>query len=345
MDIFACGSTLGNLLRFVRQADKPFRFDLELIGNTVFMVRKENDPREIIEGVRGYGHSFPEAYTAWDDDVKGSETHQRIIQYDLGGFNCMVRFECDGYLPAAMLERASTASESSGTASINDLLLAMDNSKVDTNLSRSDCALTINSSGSKIPQETVFDLKTRSGRHKVEINMQDMYPLLWLKQIPNFVIAYHDGAGLFQDIRVQDVRNDVNAWEKENKSVVQRLISLLGQIVKVAKENPHELMEVYCPSADRLEIRKQYGEGSHALPPALTAEWVGMKEASLDTFEDIAGTSDSDERHELQERRYSHHDEVGDNVDDNVDDDDDDDVYDFTACDASYCGYCGKCTY
>ena len=36
LDIFACGSTLGNLSRFVRGNDKPFRFNVEVIGETVF---------------------------------------------------------------------------------------------------------------------------------------------------------------------------------------------------------------------------------------------------------------------------------------------------------------------
>jgi hypothetical protein len=80
IDIVACGSTLGNLLRFARGQDKSFRFAVETISNTVFFIRKENDPREVIPDVRGYGHSFPEANTTWENDVKGSETHQRIIR-------------------------------------------------------------------------------------------------------------------------------------------------------------------------------------------------------------------------------------------------------------------------
>jgi hypothetical protein len=97
-DIFACGSTLGHLLRFTRGADKAFRLSVQAIGKTVFLIRKENDPKELIEGVRGFGHSFPDAYTSWPSEVKGSETHQRIVQYQLGGLQCLVRFECDGFL-------------------------------------------------------------------------------------------------------------------------------------------------------------------------------------------------------------------------------------------------------
>ena len=94
-DIFACGATLGHLLRFTRGADKAFRLNVQVVGKTMFLIRKENDPKEVIEGVRGFGHSFPDAYTSWPSEVKGSETHQRIVQYQLGGLQFLVRFECD----------------------------------------------------------------------------------------------------------------------------------------------------------------------------------------------------------------------------------------------------------
>ena len=55
VDIFACTSTLGNLLRFLKNDDKTFRFTVEAVGHTVFFVRRENAPDELIAGPRGYG--------------------------------------------------------------------------------------------------------------------------------------------------------------------------------------------------------------------------------------------------------------------------------------------------
>ena len=327
---------MGNLLRFVRQVDKPFRFNFELIGDTVFFVRKEKDPKEIIEDVRGYGHTFPEAYTTWDSDVKGSETHQRIIQYDLGGFKCMVRFECDGYLSDTTTKKASTSPKFSGELDTNELLTAFDNAKVRVSNAELNCALSIKSGGTSVAQETIFDLKTRSGRYKTEINMEDFYPLLWLKQIPNFIVAYHDGAGLFQDIRIQNVRKDVQAWEKQgdNRVAVKRLVKLLGKILQIAKQNQHELMEIYCPSPDHLEVRKQHGEGSHTLPPSLTKRWAGLESDFSDALSvDNGYDSGPDGGCNLQDEH------------DILDDQSDNGGEDYTACSADTCGYCGKCTY
>ena len=41
VDVFGCGSTLGNLLRFARNVDteKAFRFLVEVVGETVFFIR------------------------------------------------------------------------------------------------------------------------------------------------------------------------------------------------------------------------------------------------------------------------------------------------------------------
>lgn len=107
LDIVACGSTLGNLLRFARGLDKTFRFLVEKVGNTIFFIRRENSPREIIPDVRGYGHTFPERYTTWEEDAKGSWVNQRLITYQFGWFRFLVRFEADGYLSEDDLPKAS----------------------------------------------------------------------------------------------------------------------------------------------------------------------------------------------------------------------------------------------
>ncbi|KAJ8119009.1 hypothetical protein OPT61_g112 [Boeremia exigua] len=185
-DIFACGSTLGNLLRFTRGIDKAFRFNVEIIGDTVFLIRKENDPKELIEGIRGFGHSFPDAYTTWPKEVKGSETHQRIVQYELGGLQCLVRFECDGFLPESPTTNAPKPSPSNpptSPASETTLSQALSSTTITATTPTSTATtsitpLTTLPAGTPTPQSTIFDLKTRSGRHAKTIAMADITPQL-----------------------------------------------------------------------------------------------------------------------------------------------------------------------
>ncbi|KAL1612782.1 hypothetical protein SLS60_001011 [Paraconiothyrium brasiliense] len=323
VDVFACGSTMGNLLRFALSVDKPFRFNVELIGSTVFLVRKENDPRETIEGVHGFGHTFPEAYTTWEKEAKGSETHQRLCRYDLGRFSCVVRFECDGYLLTGSENITSSTTETK-SSNLDDLLGNLENFTVGQETTLDTKVLSLKQGGTTVPQHTIFDLKTRSGRYKKVIDMDEMYPQLWIKQIPNFIVAYHDGAGTFptSDIHVRDVKYNIQAWERQNQAGIQRLLVLLGKIVDLARQEGTGLLEVHCPSIDSLEIRRQYGEGVHALPSELRAKWKALKE----------GSACSD--HELDDT-----DQGGLKLGFDSDEDPD-----YTAC-GDDCGYCGKCTY
>jgi hypothetical protein len=352
IDLFACGSTLGSLLRFVRSIDKPFRFEVEIIGNTAFFIRKENSPTELIPGVHGYGHTFPESYTTWEPDVKGSETHQRLVRYNLAGLNCVVRFECDGYLESATQESKEKKAGKSASDPYS-LLSALDSTSLNLTPSTSS-ALNIEHRGDPVDQRTIFDLKTRSGRSGREIDMSDFHPVLWLKQIPNFIIAYHDGAGYFtpSKIHVRDVRSEVQEWEHRNKDALKRLAALLRLMVECAKKEKDKRVEVYSGAVDCLEIRKIYeGEkaGEGALPQELRMQW------ETGTFSGISEKSMTPEKNSSESGGYgfgAEDDDFGYSSDDHAylyDDEYDDGSngveLDYTACSAEDCGYCGRCIY
>ncbi|OCK75053.1 hypothetical protein K432DRAFT_309410 [Lepidopterella palustris CBS 459.81] len=274
IDIFACGSTLGNLLRFVRNVYKAFRFNVEVIGNTVFFVRKENSPTELIKDVHGYGHSFPEKYTTWEPDVKGSKSNQRIVKYKFGGLDCMVRFESDGYHKDLVSRHATREPTSDMTQDPESLIDALTSTAVGNHVPVTEQPLEIKSGGCEIPQNAIFDLKTRSNRRRKEINMDEIYPRLWVAHIPNFIVAYHNGDGLFQDIRRENIRRELDNWEKENEIPLRSLVVLIHKIIAFAKATPDAKLEIYRVDPDRLEIRKQEGEGSDALLAHLKAIWA-----------------------------------------------------------------------
>jgi hypothetical protein len=108
VDIVGCNSTMGHLLRFVRGADDPFRMLVQVLGKTVFFIRRENSPTETIPGIRGYGHTFPETYTTWNENVGGSKSHQRVVEYKFADMQCLIRFEPDGFLPDLVTDTEET---------------------------------------------------------------------------------------------------------------------------------------------------------------------------------------------------------------------------------------------
>lgn len=308
IDVVACGNTMGNLLRFAKSSERSFEFHVEVIGETVFLVRMGNSPKELIPDVRGYGHTFPEACTSWDKDLQGSVSHQRVIQYRFGKIRCMLRFESDGYLK----EKAVSASyqSTSQTKSLpslaetdmSSLLLKTKSTFVSEKIPNKTTNLTIELSGREIPQSAIFDLKTRSAYK--EIDMEEIYPRLWVSQIPNFIIAYHN-SGDFSDVRHQDVQRELKLWEANNQQHLRILYKALQRLISVAKQAKGHRIGVRRIEGGPLEIRKLPKGSWSALPHDLKAKWTGLvntdalpsspdKEAEDDYFDDEEAGEDND---------------------------------------------------
>ncbi|KAK3706486.1 hypothetical protein LTR37_012696 [Vermiconidia calcicola] len=264
VDVFACGNTMGNLMRFVRNQDGDFRFVVEAVGNTVFFVRRENAPDERIPNVKGYGHAFPENYTQWKEDVAGSVSHQRMITYTFGGKKFIIRSEADGYLPDELAD-----GEGSNSITVD----------IPTDMT----SLSMHHAGATIPQSAIFDLKTRSVMRKGEDHLDEHIQRFWVNQTPNLILAFHD-RGLFSDIRVESVRFRVEAWEHEYEKVLQRLSNAVDKTVAFVKSTPDGRCEVRRSSKDSgvLEIRDVGGEAPSALPGDLRKRWASASTADLD---------------------------------------------------------------
>lgn len=343
-DVVACGSTLGNLLRFIRGEDKQFRFLVELVEGTVFFVRRENTPHELIPDVKGYGHSFPEAYTTWDLNVKGSVSHQRVLSYRFGGLGFLVRFEGDGYILAEGEDErdshtgSSHATEGNAKGAVEWLAMALDQSRVTAAAPSAVSELTVSSAGRLVDQDHIFDLKTRSIRKKQTATFEDTFadqlPRLWVSQVPKFILAYHD-RGKFEDITVKDAQKDVKAWEREQARVLSRLAALIHHIIGLVKSRPDGKLELRHARAGSLEVREQLADAGDALPDAVKFLWAKKRCITDDVVS------------EGERLGY------GEDLDYGRDDNDEEGLFDwdersepdFTACSADHCGYCGRCSY
>ncbi|KAF2837531.1 hypothetical protein M501DRAFT_906486, partial [Patellaria atrata CBS 101060] len=279
VDVFACGSTLGNLLRFASgTSEKSFRILVEAVGNTVFFIRRENSPKELIQGVVGFGHSFPEAYTTWDPDVKGSDSHQRIVQYDFSGLSCIVRLEGDGYYKDMVSDAKNLSTSAPGSSPgtdvpLEDLFQSSLNTRTENSASSSQSnALQVRAGGHQIPHSAVFDLKTRSIRRANDDNISPELPRLWIRQIQNFLLAYH-AHGVFNDIQKIDVRDKIEQWEEDNQIHLRRLKELLKKIIAAVRERKDGKLEIVKGEGGLLELREQGGTSNDVLSPSVRARW------------------------------------------------------------------------
>lgn len=318
--VFACASTMGSLLRFIQKADKPFRFSVEMVGDTAFFVRRENSPTEKIPNVRGYGHTFPANYCAWEDDVKGSSLHQRLICYNFGGLKCVVRYGSDGYL------------NTSGSKPIPPL----DGYKAHQK-STFGARLNIKTGGQQIPQELLFDLKTRSVKRIEHDTLGEELGRLWLTQTPKFILAHHK-YGTFNDIQVSDIQDNVKGWEANNQTSLCQLAILIRRIIEFAKSRDDGKCEVRRQEVEILEIREQTSDVKDVLPPDLSAIWTAghMEQNSSDG----SGESDDSDGQQSEDEHYYSGEEGFPSYES-----DEESEKDYTACSAEDCGYCGRCRY
>jgi hypothetical protein len=290
---------------------RGFRMFVERIGNTVHLIRRQNSPLETLpHKIYGYGHAFPAAYTAWTAGVGECKSHQRIIRYDLGGLQVMMRFEGDGY---ANDELAGTDPVTTRTARfksdigsriggtdedmIGELIAKMDSSALlvpvggkRNNGSRSnkpnggdhaakekeDQAATsaqklgLRSGGVVVPQDKVFEIRTRTIRKKDIDIVGEELPRLWLRQLGLFVLAFHH-QGTFRpdNVNLLHVGGRVKEWEKANQAVIKRFLALLKEIMALVSDEdkfPDGRMEIVANTEEgRLDVRRQTDDAERPL--------------------------------------------------------------------------------
>ncbi|KAM0354343.1 hypothetical protein ACHAPU_001387 [Fusarium lateritium] len=316
VNIVACGSTIGNLLRFARgvDLDRSFRILVEKVGDTVHLIRRENSPREKIEGVRGFGHTFPEAYTTWDSAVKRSKSHQRILAYKFGGIDLMVRFEGDGYIASSTPRPSIKTAQGDALSQIESLGIAELTSDGTGDLQ-------IKDGGEPIPQNSVFDLKTRSVMARGKDHLGEQLPRLWIAQVAQFILAYHE-RGLFRDanIEIKNVKADVNEWEDLNQPALKRLAALLRLIIDRVGESKDDKLEIVWSNGNSLEFRKQLPDAGDVLSEPAKKQWKAWLDSNI---KEKVGSGDSGRWEEFMAALS-------------------DGESDYAACDDE-CGYCGKC--
>ena len=270
-------------------------------------------------------------------------SYQRLLRYDFAGLNCILRFECDGYIksevPGGFEAPASTPSEQVA-AGENELASVLESIKVSSSLSKEEnhkAPLRIEKSGQKIPQEAVFDLKTRSSWKKDLNVLEDELPRYWAAQIPRFILARHNG-GVFHDIKVQHIRDDVQEWQGKNQRDLRRLAWVLHEIITAAKVRKDRKLEVCCKAMGALELREQDTDEHGVLPLQLKLRWM-------------EGESSESRNHESDDRstKSAASPAPGSDISDNEKyfdlEHDEESEEDYTACSADSCGYCGHCSY
>ncbi|GAW25046.1 putative geranylgeranyl pyrophosphate synthetase [Rosellinia necatrix] len=309
IDIMGCASTLGDVLRFASAIESSFRFDVEVIGDTLFLIRNCKD--EVIPDVKGYGHSFLDAFTSKGLGSGKIKSHQRVVSYDFAGLKCLVRFECDSYVTNHQGRDTHVTQPK-----FNPSPLPSD-------------AIIIQKSGVIVPQYSVAEIKTKSEAIG-EIQKSDHLPRLWVRQIPYFITAYHT-RGTFQDVRVEDIREELFEWEAQHQGRLKRFATILRQLTTEVKRASHVKLEICRTGTGPLQLRERQGEANQALPSAWEIRWAAKPEPNAGPSSSRDDSDEDSDSYPLT--RTSSGGSDGSAADFS---------FDYTAC-GTECGYCGRC--
>jgi hypothetical protein len=213
------------------------------------------------------GHTFPEAHTIWEPEVKGSASHQRIIQYDFGGLKFMVRSESDGYLKQeAELDKDVTATNTS--QSKKNVVEAQGTIRADSSTlfetltvtgkhPATDGPLHVEMRGRQIPQRAIFDLKTRAKETRRPIDMDEVYRRLWVNQTPYFMFAEHfRGSFEPRDVQPMSVADGIARWEGDHEALLKRYQAVVMEIMRAARSSATGKLQVIRKASGPLEIHK-----------------------------------------------------------------------------------------
>lgn len=198
-----------------------------------------------------------------------------------------MRFEGDGYLPdMAGNLRATSMKFEGGQPSVDELASSLESAGRAQAPAQSKPLLhQITDAGTVVPQQAVFELKTRSLHRNitVDIMMSDALPRLLIRQIPNLILAYHD-RGHFTDIDVKDVREDIADWQADNQAHLRRFAGLLKRIVQAARSAKGGKLEVTVDgSGTQLHVREQLADAPAACSPSTAAEWKNWLAGKADS--------------------------------------------------------------
>lgn len=215
-EVFACAHILRSLIGFVGGNNTNFQFEAESHGRTVFFVRREKDPSATYQ-ISGFNRGFTKAVTKHEIDGPTSSSHQRIVEYRLGNKHFLVRSETDGYLIQPETIQAGLKMPSDNVPSDDNIVLQ----------------------GFEIPQNAVFDLKTRAKQH--DFDMYSATQRLWVNQTMNLILAKHIGKGKFFDynVRIIQMENKFLDFEEQDQEGLAQYMDLIERIVSTTKEHGH----------------------------------------------------------------------------------------------------------
>lgn len=216
VNIITRRNSLRKLLDFAAgKIQDPFRMDLHMVNDTLFINRKEPSAAFMIYGAHnpGYGHSFEAEFTKPHTGLDQSHSHHKVIRYPLGHLNCVVQFEVDAYYDDSVQPQGA----------VDDVVASMANLSTspprDTNFPPG--ATKVVHETNIIDHAKLAELKVRGKSRR------DPMPQMWFSRTPHLIEGKHV-EGEVRSIRHTQVETKFEIWETDHQQALCKLVSLLS---------------------------------------------------------------------------------------------------------------------
>jgi hypothetical protein len=227
IDIIADRNNLRNLLRFIQgKTTDPFRLDLQLVNNTLFLTRKDARFWQNSSGL-SYGFNFERHFTQPAGGMHDATAHYRVIRYKMGTLNLAVRFEADAYYE-------QTSSTDDVERSAVQASAFVDGGPKD--LPRYRRKIQVIEKGHSVPSYSIAELKTCPHLEHKSIGPAKWMDQLWFGRTSHFFMGvYEKGTGLFLRFRHAYIRDSMPSWEAKMQTNLQKLTALLSDIRTIVR--------------------------------------------------------------------------------------------------------------
>lgn len=238
IDVIANRNSFRKFLDFAagRRQD-PFRMDLHLVNNTLFISRREKTARNMIYGAAnsGYGHNFEKSFTQPGPGLEHSSSHHRVIQYHLGPLKCAVRFEVDAYYE----NPASDAQTEAGVQELADVMssIKLDDATADKSVARGTRVL---KKGTIIDSAKLAEIKAKKSE-----KINQAIPQLWFGRTSYLITGQHKD-GVVHKVSCTNVSQRFSQWEAANQEALRKLVQILLELKNVMRSSKGGAAALVC---------------------------------------------------------------------------------------------------
>jgi hypothetical protein len=258
IDLIVNRNSLRHLLRFTGGSVKQhFRLDLAMVHNTLIVTPVWKSVLEKALQKANYGRDFEDLFV--QRPLRDSSSYHRAIRYNLGPLNCAVLSELDAALSSS--GEAITSHDKQWkfhpnpfSAPPSELSAYQPNTRAEEVLfgardltgpkkpklwhqPRSEVIFRGNGTLSKDAAELCVSAGTQTGLKKM--------PQLWLGRIPSLVRGRYTGRS-FTRVDVVNFAPSFPAYENRIQDRLQKLVSLLGTLRKLATDATEQRCIVIC---------------------------------------------------------------------------------------------------